>query len=239
MSSLQSTCLRNSLNIVLDFPIPLAIRCIVFVHGLPAFQRMQSVAFAAQTQTPDLWKPTVGRDANTSDNTLRTITPTLSCGYDILRSGQGLILRLLSGDVHSRVGFPRSLFVCLSALNSSSILPVIAFFSQMPDYLCTLPVNLGPSVVPPSLDRNSPVDCGLRDWVWYILKMTIANGVLLNRYNSERTTDSWLSIGTCSDGPVEAIGNDNTGKVHRFLQSHTLSVHLVSIRFSLLRSYLP
>ena len=82
----------------------------------------------------------------------------------------------------------------------TSILPIIPviilFFSQMLNCLCTVPVYFMPLVVRPSIDQTSPVDHGLRDSVRYVVKTTIANRVVLNRYDSEHTADSWLSIGT-------------------------------------------
>ena len=79
----------------------------------------------------------LSRYVNTVDNTLRTVTPTLSCGYDILWNEQGSLLQLISRDVRSRQ--VRFHFVCLavSALNLHFLLPVIVFFSLSNADLCT------------------------------------------------------------------------------------------------------
>ena len=52
-------------------------------------------------QTPNLLKTMLSRYANTVDNTLRTVTPTPSCGCDILWNEHGSLLQLISGDAHS------------------------------------------------------------------------------------------------------------------------------------------
>ena len=138
---------------------------------------------------------------------------------------------LLSGNVHSCLISLYILSICVSALDSFSILPVIAFFFQMLNCLYILSVHFRPLVIQPSLDWTLLVDYGLCDWVLYVLKMTITNGFLLNHKNGKHTTDSEYSIGILSDGLVEVIGNGNLEKVDWFLQSYTLShtLHLVSI----------
>ena len=135
--------------------------------------------FAAQT--PKLWRMMLSCDTNTVDNTSDTVMPRPSSSYDIFLNGQGSLLQLISGGVHSLGKFSRSLSVCVSALISFSILPLIIIFSQMPNYLYTHSVaHFRTSVVPPSLGRSLLVDCGLRNWEWYVFRVIVAKKVLLN-----------------------------------------------------------
>ena len=110
--NLQSAHLCNSLKVVSDISMPLAIYLIVFIHGLSILKHTQSVTFAAQT--PNLLKTILSRYANTVNNTLCSVTPTSSYGCDILA-----LLKYFFFHV-----------VCLaaSALNSHYLLPVIVFF---------------------------------------------------------------------------------------------------------------
>ena len=112
----------------------------------------------------------------------------------------------------------RSVSVCAASLNAHSPFSQSSSFFPNADLSihtsCSALQDISGTTV---FGRSLLVDCGLRDWVWYVVNMTIANGVLLNRYNSERTTDNWFGTGTRSDGLIEAIGNDNLEKVSLIL----------------------
>ena len=80
--------------------------------------------------------------------------------------------------VHLLGKFSHPLSDCVSALNSLSILDKVV------NYLYILSViYFRPLVVPPFLGRTPLVVRGLRNRVWYVLKMSFAKKVLLNRPN--------------------------------------------------------
>ena len=132
--------------------------------------------------------------------------------------------------------FSRTQSVCVSALPSHSILPVIIYFPQMSNYLYTLPVaHSRTPVVPPSPGRSLLVDCGLRNWVWYVFRVIIAKKVLLNRYKrgtyrrqfvEHRDMKWWIGRG---DWEWHNIGKVRWFLERRFFSSPDCIPALVSI----------